>query len=92
LPNTDIIFDASASYDPNAGDSIVSYEWDLDGDGIFNGAGDGTPVTADRKIVKKAFPNPISLPGKLRVTDSHGASATSTVRSTSSPLPGVWAA
>ena len=87
LPGTDITFDGSASYDPNActtagnpsclGDSIVSYEWDLNGDGIFNGAEDGTPVTADRKIVKKAFANPISLPARLRVTDSNGASATS---------------
>lgn len=79
LPNVDVLFDATASYDPNAGDAIVSYEWDLDGDGIFNEAGDdGVPVTADRKQVKKSFPSPISLPAKLRVTDTHGASATST--------------
>jgi hypothetical protein len=91
LPNTPITFDASASYDPNActtagnpsclGDHIVSYEWDLNGDGIFNNAdgSDGTPVVAgDWKIVKKSFANPGSLPAKLRVTDSFGLQATST--------------
>lgn len=89
LPNTPIQFDASGSYDPNdpahcsgascLGDSIVMYEWDLDGDGQYNEANgdDGSPVTADRKIVQKSFANPISLPAKLRVTDSKGASAES---------------
>ncbi len=88
LPNTPIVFDASASNDANActvagnpsclGDSIVTYEWDLDGDGIYNGAGDGTPLTADRKQVQQSYPNPISLPAKLRVTDSYGLSSVST--------------
>jgi hypothetical protein len=82
LPGTDIVFDASASYDPNdpahcsgpscLGDSIAMYEWDLNGDGTFNGADDGTPVTADRRIVSKAFASPVSLPARLRVTDSVG--------------------
>lgn len=90
LPGNMITFDASGSYDPNActtvgnpaclGDSIATYEWDLDGDGVYNEANgdDGTPVTADRKIVQKSFANPISLPAKLRVTDTHGLQATST--------------
>jgi hypothetical protein len=88
VPNAPIIFDASASYDPNAcsdsgnptclSDSIVMYEWDLDGDGLFNGAGDGTPVTPDRKQVQQSYPNPISLPAKLRVTDEHGLTGVTT--------------
>ena len=91
LPNTDIVFDGSASYDPNdpahcsgascLGDSIVSYKWDLDGDGLFNEANgdDGVPVVAgDFKKVKKQYPAPTSLSAKLRVTDSNGVSATST--------------
>lgn len=86
LPNQDIFFDGSASYDPNdaahcsgsscLGDHIVKYEWDLNGDGIFDGPEDGTAVTADRKIVKRSFPAPISLPARLRVTDSFGLQAT----------------
>lgn len=87
LPNSNVLFDASASYDPNActtagnpaclGDSIVSYEWDLDGDGTFNGAGDGTPVTANRMKVQRNFATPGTRPAVLRVTDSHGLQTTS---------------
>lgn len=81
LPNTDIIFDGCASYDPNAGDSIVSYEWDLNGDGIFNGAADGTPVIPGNYCkVKKSFPTPVSLPATLRVTDTNGAQGTSSAQ------------
>jgi hypothetical protein len=57
------------------------YEWDLDGDGVYNeGNGDdGTPLVAgDYSKVQKSFPNPISLPAKLRVTDMGGLTATST--------------
>lgn len=88
LPNTEIVFDGSSSSDPNActtagnpaclNDSIVSYEWDLDGNGVYNDANDGTPVTANRMRVKKTFANPVSLPAKLRVTDSFGLKGTTT--------------
>jgi hypothetical protein len=91
LPGAVITFDGSASYDPNActtfgdpkclGDHIVSYEWDLNGDGIYNNAdgSDGTPlIPGDWKKVTKTFANPISLPAKLRVTDTHGLQATTT--------------
>jgi len=33
-----ITLDGTGSYDPDPGDSIVSYEWDLDNDGQFNDA------------------------------------------------------
>ncbi|MBI5742034.1 MAG: hypothetical protein HZA16_15120 [Nitrospirae bacterium] len=84
LPNDVITFDGSASHDPNScttagdpsclGDSIVLYEWDLDGDGNFNEPGDdGTPVTpGDYSVVTKSFPEPISLSAVLRVTDEYG--------------------
>jgi len=90
LPSDDMLFDATASYDPNActtagdpkclGDSIVSYEWDLDADGLYNEANgdDGTQVLPnDYRKVTKSFPSPISLPARLRVTDSFGLQATS---------------
>jgi len=84
LPGQLLTFDGSASYDPNAcsagsdpqclNDSIVKYEWDLDGNGVFNEPDvDGVPVTAgDYRIVTKSFATPVSLPATLRVTDSHG--------------------
>jgi hypothetical protein len=90
LPNSPITFDGSASFDPNScttandpkclGDSIVKYEWDLNGDGIFNGAEDGTPLIADFRKVQKSFPTPISLPATLRVTDQHGLTGISTAQ------------
>jgi hypothetical protein len=30
-----IVFDGTGSYDPDSGDYIVSYSWDINGDGIF---------------------------------------------------------
>lgn len=85
LPGSVITFNGTASFDPNAGaplfDTITSYEWDLDGDGIFNEANgdDGTPVVSgDYRVVAKTFPVPVSLPATLRVTDSFGKKGTST--------------
>src|SRR5690606_7670906 len=40
-----IVWDASASIDPDG--EIVSYEWDFDGDGIFDYTTDGSKPTAD---------------------------------------------
>ncbi len=36
-PGTTVFFDASASYDPDG--TIVSYQWDLNGDGAFDASG-----------------------------------------------------
>jgi hypothetical protein len=60
--------DGTASYDPDAasGDSIVSYEWDTDGDGLTDATG---PV-----ILKKFGDNGI-FPVSLKVTDSWGISS-----------------
>jgi len=85
LPGQSITFDGTGSYDPNAGpplnDYIATYEWDLDGDGIFNetNGDDGTPVVAGVfSKVTKTFATPVSLPATLRVTDSFGKVGTST--------------
>ncbi|RLJ16287.1 hypothetical protein DJ031_18720 [bacterium endosymbiont of Escarpia laminata] len=76
IPGVPVTFDGSASFDPNPGDTIVSYDWDLDGDGIFNEVpDDGTPVAPG--VVTKTFPAPTSGVATLRVTDNHGASASS---------------
>ena len=81
VPGQIVTFDGSASYDPNPGDSIVSYEWDLDGDTVFNNpdGSDGTPVTpGDWSIVQKTFIIPVSNLATLRVTDTFGAQGSST--------------
>lgn len=79
IPGTPVVFDGSASHDPNVGaplnDMIVAYEWDLDGDGLFNEANgnDGTPVVPGNFArVTKTFPAPVSGLATLRVTDRFG--------------------
>ena len=89
LPGQTLTFDGTASYDPNAcaaggdpkclNDSIVNYQWDLNGNGIYGEPEDGTPVTpGDYRIVTKSFASPVSLPATLKVTDSKGLVGTST--------------
>lgn len=64
-----VIFDGTASSDPD-GDSI-SYAWDLDSDGQYD---DSTTAMPSR-----TYTQPGSYTIGLKVTDSHGASATATV-------------
>ena len=61
-------FDGSASYDPDAGDTIT-YSWDLNGDGVY---GDSTAVSPSY-----TYTTPGTYSAHLRVTDNHGASSTS---------------
>jgi len=63
-------FDGSRSYDPDPGD-IISYSWDLNGDGVF---GDSSAVSPAYTYTK---PGRVTI--RLRVTDTHGASATASV-------------
>ena len=97
LAGVSVTFDGSGSYDTNAchgalpclDDRIVSYEWDLNGDGIFNGAEDGTPV-ADGNYTKviKTFDAATTGTATLRVTDSFGlvGQATRSYAIVSNPL------
>lgn len=76
-------FDAGCSFDPDANDLITSYQWDLNGDGLFESSG--------RTVSWTYF-----LPGhravRLRVTDAHGATGTATQTvwvTTAAPTPSV---
>jgi PKD repeat protein len=64
---TPVIFDGSGSSDPDAGDSIVSYEWDLNGDGIFETTGVSPSYT---------WCDDYTGTVTLKVTDTRGASST----------------
>lgn len=67
--NTTVYFDGSGSSDPDPGDSVVLYEWDLDGDGTFETIGARPNYTwCDNGV------NSVTL----RVTDTRGATATAT--------------
>jgi outer membrane protein assembly factor BamB len=70
-----VYFNASGSNaGGDAGDSIVKYEWDFDGDGIFDGYGQSATVS-------HVYTQPGVYAAKVRVTDSAGnqAADTSTV-------------
>jgi PKD repeat protein len=64
-----VTFDGTGSSDPDPGDTIVSYAWDLDGDGQFD----------DSTAVQPTFTYTVggSYTTRLRVTDSRGASGIS---------------
>ncbi len=64
-------FDASGSSDPEG--PIAKYEWDLDGNGSYETNTGTTPTTT------KNYPAKGSVNIGLRVTDSDGATATTTV-------------
>ena len=65
-----VTFDGSASTDADAGDTLA-YAWDLDGDGAY----DDSPVVGPTYTYTANG----TYAAKLQVTDSKGASSTSTV-------------
>ena len=66
-------FDGATSTDPDPADTIVSYTWDLNGDGVY---GDATGPTTTW-----TYTSPGSYVARLEVTDNHGAvSPPATVR------------
>ncbi len=73
-----VTFDGSGSSDPDSGDSIA-YAWDLDGDGAFDDAS-----TAQ---IAYAYPFEGTYNVGLKVTDSHGATATDFVGITAGNTP-----
>jgi len=64
-----IIFNASASYDPDPGDSIISFEWDFNNDWATDATGMEVNWTWNDDYAGQV---------NLTVTDSHGESNTNT--------------
>ena len=72
----DVDFDGSASYDPDApDDSIVFYEWDFEGDGVYDWSGDDTTSG----ITSYTYGASGAYNATLRVTDNGGATGTQSV-------------
>ena len=65
-----VTFNGSGSSDPNAGD-VLSYAWDLDGDGAFD---DSTAVAPTWTYTQIG-----NVTARLRVSDQTGASSTASV-------------
>ena len=70
--NTPVVFNASASKDPDG--KIIKYEWDFNGDKVFE-------ESTNSPLIKKLFDNSGTFKITLRVTDNGGltASATKTI-------------
>lgn len=97
--NTVVAFNGSGSSDPDG--RIVSYEWDFDGDGIYD-------LATDSPTVEWLYDEAGDYRASLQVTDDDGAAATAvreivvedapvvirqTISTTMSPnraLPGDW--
>jgi PKD repeat protein len=71
-PGSSVAFDASASVEPKAGETITKYEWDFDGDGTYDQT-TSTPTTSHAYAARGQYNV------GLRVTDSALESGTTTV-------------
>jgi len=96
---TDITLDGSGSYDVNACDSalgppclddfIASYQWDLDGDGLFGS--EDNPPEPEGETVTVNFGNFIGTKTVgLKVTDSFGKSAEQSTELTTVALSDLY--
>ncbi len=65
-----VTFNGTGSHDPDPGD-VLSYAWDLDGDGAFD---DSTAAQPTHTYTSKG-----DYTASLRVADNHGATATDSV-------------
>ncbi len=74
IQGRDLVLDGSASSDPDAalGDSIVSYAWDVNNDGVYDAAGVNPTITAAGLASLGLSPGRHTI--GLRVTDSLGRS------------------
>ena len=67
----DIVFDASSTFDPEHSVNLLEFEWDLDGDGIFD-----TEPSTDLVVTNNYYTLGSRLV-RVRVTDPAGATAVS---------------
>src|SRR5206468_3320313 len=74
--NQPVSFDGSASFDDTTPSSQLAYQWDFDGDGVFDASG---------QRATHAYPRAGSYPAALKVTDADGLSDIRTLTITITP-------
>ncbi len=81
---TNLELDGSASADPDVGDSIVSWQWDLNGDGVYDDAS-GQTATVEWETLLSLLATPAHSDNgspvyyiSVRVMDSNGCAHTET--------------
>jgi subtilisin-like proprotein convertase family protein len=67
----EVVFDASASSDPDG--HVVRYDFDVDGNGSFETPGGAVPT------LRRSFPNAVDLRPRVRVTDNEGGQGIASV-------------
>ncbi|MBC8872751.1 MAG: hypothetical protein H8E44_25240 [Planctomycetes bacterium] len=79
LEGGQVVLDASGSADSDPGDSIVEYQWDLDGDGVYGETGEsaayGDELGVSPMFSAAGLDGPDTLTASLKVTDSFGATS-----------------
>jgi len=80
-----VSFDASGSSDSDG--TIVNYEWDYDGNGVFNEVSDGESAVEGSPNASHSYAQSGTYDATVRVTDNDGNTATAT-RSISANQPG----
>jgi hypothetical protein len=71
-----LTLDASGSSDPDG--DLLSFSWDVNGDGVFRDAGGVSPTLSPEQLRNLGIDDgPQSLEVSVQVTDSKGASDTS---------------
>lgn len=68
-----VSFNASGSTGDGQGSTVIRYEWDLDGNGVYELNTQGTPTTA------RAYGDPQTVTVRLRITDDEGDAAEASV-------------
>ncbi len=87
-PGFDLFLDGSGSFDPDAsfGDAVVSWEWDVNGDSVFDVTGE-TPTVTWAQLLTLGITPGTSYNLGLRVTDTMGAQHLQSTLFTVNPVP-----
>ncbi|MFH1676541.1 MAG: hypothetical protein ABIC40_05905, partial [bacterium] len=68
----DVTFDATGCYDPDPGDSIALFEWDLNGNGVYNESPEDEYQGGNEQKPIRTYTEAYAGVIRLRITDTKG--------------------